>query len=528
MFNLWKPRISFGNFSPTILFYFSLILFTVPFLISRFWFFKDYPFVGIYPDSSSYYAPMAQLKSGLLPIFAIRPPLYPLFLLIVVSIFDSAISVVVIQNILTFFACVYMIYSVYKIKTYLAPLAAIGLMAWATSYSVLEHDTSLLSESLYAICLLFGFANLLTGIIQNSKWALFWASVAMGGAIWTRPAGMFLLVIFLVVLLFIFRNKYGNRMLLAFAIPLPAMLLALMFYNYKTFDSFAITSFGETNLAVATLTFWETNPEFPSEINSMIEGSVKIVGVTDAERQILTHSWEVEVLAPIFLKGFNVEAYSNFVVPSKDLQSNVYSTETRSWVRTVSLNAISKNPSIYARFVKTFLELYFKGVAYDADLIYSLRDRVWLFYVDGRYAANSDNALYIEMAKEYSNPPPLYMFKITGSEPGDVIPLDDTDPRLAYLFFRNARSKIFSQPQILTLPLWGILWVIPFCVSSFKLLQTKFTNAPAFYLFILTTGIIGASLIISLVEYSQPRYSYPMEFAYFISVALLPLLFEKK
>jgi hypothetical protein len=43
--------------------------------------------------------------------------------------------------------------------------------------------------------------------------------------------------------------------------------------------------------------------------------------------------------------------------------------------------------------------------------------------------------------------------------------------------------------------------------------------------FVLTASAVGASLVVSLVEYSNPRYSYPMEWVYGLAVVLFPLLF---
>ena len=46
-------------------------------------------------------------------------------------------------------------------------------------------------------------------------------------------------------------------------------------------------------------------------------------------------------------------------------------------------------------------------------------------------------------------------------------------------------------------------------------------------MFIVAVSALGASLVVSLVEYSQPRYSYPMEWAYGVCAVLLPLLFVR-
>ena len=51
----------------------------------------------------------------------------------------------------------------------------------------------------------------------------------------------------------------------------------------------------------------------------------------------------------------------------------------------------------------------------------------------------------------------------------------------------------------------------------------------AFMLFIITLSAVGASLVVSLVEFAQPRYSCPMEWAYGIALILtIAIVFDKK
>ncbi len=195
-----KEKTPEGISSRNIMLLISLVIFTAPFIVSRYWFFVDYPVPGIYPDTASYYYPTYQIETGELPNFAIRPPLYPLLMFLVYSITDRIMPVIAIQNILTLLASVVMIFSVHRTNYWLSPFVAVGLAGWATGSIVLEHDTFMLSESLYASCLLFAFSFLLNGLVAKSRADMFLASLAMGGAIWTRPAGMFLLPLFLLVL----------------------------------------------------------------------------------------------------------------------------------------------------------------------------------------------------------------------------------------------------------------------------------------------------------------------------------------
>ena len=56
------------------------------------------------------------------------------------------------------------------------------------------------------------------------------------------------------------------------------------------------------------------------------------------------------------------------------------------------------------------------------------------------------------------------------------------------------------------------------------LIRSRMRDDAAFVLFIVSISAVGASLVVSLVEFSQPRYSYPMEWAYGICAVLLVLV----
>jgi len=68
----------------------------------------------------------------------------------------------------------------------------------------MEHDSAMLSESVYASCLMLSFAGLMIGLRARQISWLASASAAMALAILTRPAGMFLIVTYLLVLAWLF------------------------------------------------------------------------------------------------------------------------------------------------------------------------------------------------------------------------------------------------------------------------------------------------------------------------------------
>ena len=74
----------------------------------------------------------------------------------------------------------------------------------------------------------------------------------------------------------------------------------------------------------------------------------------------------------------------------------------------------------------------------------------------------------------------------------------------------------------------NVLWVLGFffvLVFSFvRLLKSRFSHSGALILFLLTLSALMHGLIISLSSFSILRYSYSMEFVYYLSLFLLPLI----
>ena len=160
-----------------------------------------------------------------------------------------------------------MITGVHRLARPAAPWAAIGMAVAATSFWSLEFDTSILSDSLYANSIVFAFGFLFWGLATGSRAVLAASSAAIAATIATRPAGLFLIVTFAITVIYLWHTGRTWRQIAAFAIPLPALMLALSLYNLAVAGVFGITAWGEANIAVATFTFWEQDPSYPPEVN---------------------------------------------------------------------------------------------------------------------------------------------------------------------------------------------------------------------------------------------------------------------
>lgn len=286
---------------------------------------------------------------------------------------------------------------------------------------------------------------------------------------------------------------------------------------------FAPTTWGEANLAVATFLYWETDPLYPAAINTDIERIRENIAerhaVTKQDATLLDRSWDPGELSPIFVNSFNGPALDIAMT----MGGGRYKTADREWIRRIAFDSIRKHPVYYAKFVVSMLYLYFKPAPDDDFRVY-LQNRAWLFYVARHYSPEKGKAFMVRLGKEFAREPPPPTLIITESDPN--VPMNLSERILipptvgwrVYYLTHLARHAFFEFWA------WPICMFVGLIASLIVLARTRFRHDGAFVLFIITISAVGASLVVSLVEYSQPRYSYPMEWVYGMSAVLLPLL----
>jgi hypothetical protein len=491
---------------------------------NRIWVFVEYPIAAIHPDSASYYALYDQLLNGEAPNFGRRPPVYPLFMAAVFAFADRVMTLTAIQTLLSTLAGLTLVYALYRWRRWLAIPAAIAIGGYLLSTAAMEHDTGMLSESLYSTLLVFSFAALLLGL--RGVWPAFWmtaSSTGMGLAVLTRPAGMFLVVTFGIVLAFLLWNRYAKRTVMSFAAPMPVLLLAMCVYNWRTIEVFAISSWGEANLAVGTFTYWEPDPAYPPDINrgiaeikSFIDKRLKETSVDPA---ILKTSWDPVELSRVFILGF----HGGPLDVAMRMGTGNYETSGREWIRRIAFDAIRKQPDVDAKFVYSMLYNYFRPWQ-EFDFRSYLMNRTQALFVERRYSASHGNPLLPRVGKEFADGTPPSNVIVTSFDPAAPIDLSErvlitpTPGWRLYELTHRWRRVVFNRW------VWPAAAMFTLVVSVAFLVGTRGRSVGAFAAFIVTVSMVGASLVISLVEYSQPRYSYPMEWTYFIAPLLLVLV----
>jgi hypothetical protein len=477
----------------------SIFILLFCFILPRAPFFVHYAVPGYNKDYITYYQVVSQMESGNWPRFDHRSPGFPLFLKLMYSYSENPMPVIVVQNILLLSACIVLILSVYATYRHLTIFAAIAISGYTSTSASIFHNTGLFSDNLYIILLIFFYALLILAV-KKEKWLFFSAaSFCMAIAILTRPAGLFLILIFLIVLLFLIRNKYPLQAILNFAAPLLVLMLLMATYNFFTIHKFTLTPAGEKSLMCATATFWEQDATYPPELNHAIK---KVQDrLTENERKIVFTSWNRFKLYQVFYKHFQPHT---ILEPMREISDSYI--EVRHFLRKVSLDAIRKHPDLYMKFVTTMVRIHF---------IYNIQIDLKLYkkYYPERYAHLLEtNYSRIEAIKSD--------FIVTSQNGKLSVAVRPTMLGKMHNLYNGIIHLIFRNSY------WTYLLIIAFVVSAFFLLRSSFRSREAFIIFIMTISVIASGLLVCLVQRSWVRYSFSVEFLHYLSAALLPLLFN--
>lgn len=519
-----RYRFSLNNFIAPRIHYLPIIILTLVFALNRLWLLIDFPIAGIHPDSGSYFAVSQSFGSGVWPLFNMRSIGYPLILKMVFTVSNKVMSLVLFQNLLSYTAGLAVVIATYRWKRSLGLLASISMIAFFSGITSIESDTAMLSESAYTSFMVLSFALLVRAFSQREGWISFASSsFFMAASLLVRPNGMYLFVTFLMVAVYMLWNKYSSRLIVAFIAPFVLMVTSMCVYNYLTINVFSVSAWGEANLAVATFTFWEKDKSYPPEVNDSIDKIKSIIAdrfkVTGLDPARLYDSWDHQYLSSIFVQGFNAQALDVSML----LGGKYYDGVNRQWIRKISLDSIKKHPYIYFKFVVTMLRNYYTMPS-EEHFSGALYNRIKVIYIDHHFSARRGIEVMVKMGKEFADsPPPINVIVNNNIDPKS--PLSDQIALIKTPLFRAYSITYYLKRLLFTSQLWIVGFIIVMVASFVKFVASRFSDTAAFVMFILTISNFGASLVVSLVEYSQPRYSYPMEWIYYYSVLVgIPLL----
>src|SRR5262245_23323837 len=321
----------------------AALLIVVSFIIARLPFFLHFRLVDINADYWSYLDPVQQARHGNWPIFYMRTAGYPLFLAAVLSIFQSAMAVVIAQCAVTLVAALGTLACFVRVDRRLAYPAAFALIGFVSSTHSVDFDTALLPESLYCSLLNLSLGILTLAVLRGGALAFVGASFAMAGCMLTRPAGFFLFGVYGLVLGWLLLRRRPRRHVLAFLLPIPIIFLAVCTYNRLMLGAFTITPFGDFSLLGVVATFIEEDPTAPASANAMVREMRD--SVTPEDRAVVFTSRDIEELFPVFLKYYGPAMYLH----AGKLQGE-YVERTRIYGRLARLS-IRRHPELYLKFI---------------------------------------------------------------------------------------------------------------------------------------------------------------------------------
>jgi hypothetical protein len=496
----------------------ALALYGLCFAFSRAPYFAHYFAFRLDGDYGSYAWEAQKLLDGIWPDVAVRPPGYILFLAAYGAFSQSVYGLLLVQNLVTVLTGSLLIYSCWRWRPHLAVLCAVALVAAQFGGQSLNFDTSPQSDSLLGNFYTLSFACLVLGVACDQPRWLSASSAAMALAIWTKPAGLFLAVIVALGVFFIWRNRgratgFAPRMW-HFATPVVALLLSLSLYNATRADHFGVSSWGEMNVAGATMILWETDPSYPSTVNNDIERLHRFFD--RGERNVVRASRDVDELYATFYRGFNVLFTAGRIFPSTVAS---YSDE-RAWIRRVAVDSIWKNRDIYAKFVASNLWFYYTNRGRIVGTHTSFHrgvvpDRA-RFMVDMRQRLAGGEAYWIfnHVGEDYLKGPaePLPGFVVTATPGGPPeIALKPSRLLAAYETVLAPFQVVFHSV------VWTAVFVVVWAVGAFRWLF-RGSDLDAFLVVTMGAYVMGSAVLVSLVEMAIPRYSYSTLTLFYLTV----------
>lgn len=516
----------------------------------RLWLVVDFPIPIVHPDSGGYLALVDAMRSGEMPEFSARSPLYPLFLLAVLAPGDDLRFVMFAQMALSLAAGMLLIWSIFRISPWASVFSSVLVGGYFIDFETLEHDSAVLTESLFTSLLVAMMA--LVFLLFTSTSRLRWfilpgISTLAGLCVLTKPGGVYFLVLLVLLALYLWRRRVPWLQLLTLIIPFVVLLSSLMAYNRATIGSLALSTSDARELTLATQLYWETDPSYSPELNAVIDEVNQMNSERMGEEGVdaLRNSWDPRLLSPVFLKGYYYGA-ENLVA---ELTDGSGGPEWRNTLLQVSRDSILKNPDLFAKHLYAMLGQYafsvgynhcyqpkslaeltripeFLGTARDCEQSYYSRGdyrdfrktlvvRSTIYWVDKGFSREQGNLDLTFMARglqDESNRPEAVVV-----EAGQV-ELQQTPLTTIYVFLFNIFDPILT----------SVLWVIAACgvfvASLVVLTRRRLRHDGAFILGFILLAAAGNAVVVSAVEWSQPRYSYPLEWTYYVAVACVGLL----
>lgn len=468
------------------------------------------------PDSGSYFDIAYRIASGEYPLFAVRTPGYPLFLWVALTVTERVTAIVLLQQLATLISGLLLYWALIKIGRWLAIAAGIAVAGYFLAGDVVLYETALAPEALYGASLVFTIAFLVRGITTRRSAWFGLASAAMAFAIALKPAALFLPVLVVLLVAGLYALKYPRACSVAVSIPLIVIALSIAVYNRITLGQFTVTPWGSVNLIAATSTFWVESSMYPESARRAV--ATMRTSIMNEDRKTLENSWDPEQLWPVYDRYYNLSVYG---VLGKETGFNVGDAKTNALFKQISVDAIREHPLQYAKFVFTNAYFFFwKGPQTYHSYNTFLSERYQrLFEAPQTAFVSRNDDLTNYSLREFAQPAPLPNFRRTTKD-GQLTYI----PKMTTAFEIHDRIASRYYPTIFNGELW--FWIFITLLASVVLVWLM-PNARIRASAALLSGssvclaLLGAGVLVALVEMGLDRYAHPTRFIYFLSLPLI-------
>lgn len=492
--------------------FYSIAVFCLCFVLVRL---PYYLLIGLpgYLDDSDVYAQMSTAllngSFGKAGIFAPGVNLgYPLFLVLISLVSSNAMAIMWAQTLVSFFTGCLMLVAI--LRTYPRYLWAVcvALIVTYTSQLHIYHETLILTESLYINCLVLFTATVILALKRNkvSDWLM--CSLMVLVTLVIRPAGIFLIAIYLLLLGFMIWNHYNKTRLLAFLSPFLAVFLALCSYNYVRYGNFSFAPSPGSVTILPVSFMMEPSPAYPKTFNEAIILTQQ--QLPETERQTIAHSWDIDSLKFIFINRADllVEAFR------EHSRKNGRLANEKEIVLKIGEDALRNKPEIYAKFVISMLYQYFESIDTKRTVAYKyLRN-----YID-----DWGIKMLTFMRSEANQKRRVAYFEVEHLTPTDL------DQKIADLQQHPLHRFINWLYTYLLNPLfhnlfWLFIWALVGLWSVVSLVKSRFRSPEAFLVLVIVCINTFSAVLTCLIQMGMIRYSSTTHFTYYLAPALVGLI----
>jgi hypothetical protein len=517
------------------------MLFVVVFAITRLPFFLYYRSVIINPDSSGYFMISDQISKGFWPNLSIRTLGYPVFLKIVYLIFSTSTAVAVAQHAIALVSRLFFIWAMVRAfpRRPLVPLAvSVALAAHAATSSHILSDSSFMTDSLFISAVVTTLGLLILGLARRTKAVFVAASLSAAGTILVRPAGSFLVLVLALAVVFMVRNRFGRGRVIAVTLPCAAVLLTQMAYNSLTMGTFSLSAFPEHEMISLTSTFLEPDASYSHAANRAIARCRSVFRPRDF--LILKTSWDPKAIKRIFKRYYDrnrVRIAQVFLSEEPADRYNLYLKWRPLW-RRMAGDALRKHPVFALKYMGSSLyAVFWSNLWRQANLYRELRNncldsgrRLKMILPFGvpnssfnrRFNTSEYSATLTPSGFARSMLPELYGKDGLLRSPDPLTPDRRNEP-LTRVFERLHQSLISVHSVVFRNPGWTLALLAAWAFSVARLFRTGFRHRGAFTLFLLTSSALIYGILISLLALPVLRYTYNLEFVYYLSPFLWPI-----